>query len=266
MTFIKVPFSKPMLVKAKDCNERGSFSYMNPWHENNKTPSSVTEREAPVASRGYFVRTPAVLPLPGLGTVDFLSSLLVKAPPTVFDNDAMAVVLRVLWNVCRSQTFGSLLFLSVFNRSHHLFAGCFQNHIKKYFILDLSLYIIFFVLWIFIVDRKTSSPDATDSTVIGAAAVVFLLNSLFAVKELVQSDYGRRSRYITSLWNIIDLLSIACVWYYTATACFINQLKSGREPLAVITSLLLTAVSAPLWRKYCCTEKNVTNIFQTCST
>jgi len=132
MTFIKVPFSKPMLVKAKDCNERGSFSYMNPWHENNKTPSSVTEREAPVASRGYFVRTPAVLPLPGLGTVDFLSSLLVKAPPTVFDNDAMAVVLRVLWNVCRSQTFGSLLFLSVFNRSHHLFAGCFQNHIKKY--------------------------------------------------------------------------------------------------------------------------------------
>ena len=32
---------------------------------------------------------PAVLPLPGLGTLDFLTGLIANTGPDVFDNDAM---------------------------------------------------------------------------------------------------------------------------------------------------------------------------------
>lgn len=180
-----------------------------------KTPSIFTEREEPKISRGSFTRTPAVLPLPGMGRMDFLSSLLVNAPPTVFDNDAMAVVLRVLW----------------------------KNHIQKYFIFDLVLYITFFILWIVLIDFNSArSEPVSQISVQIVSAVVFILNALFAVKELVQSDFGRRPGYITSIWNLVDLLSIGCVFYYTTTACFVqvDALTVVSDPLAVVTSLLLT--------------------------
>lgn len=176
-----------------------------------KTPSIFTDREEPMVTRGSFTRTPAVLPLPGLGRMEFLSSLLVKAPPTVFDNDAMAVVLRVLW----------------------------KNHVQKYFILDLVLFIAFFILWIVLVDVNSSGSESVSASAkLGVAMAVFILNSVFAAKEMVQSGYGRRPGYIRSKWNLVDLLSIGCVWYYTVTACFIDRVEPGREPLAVITSLV----------------------------
>ena len=212
---MKVPFSKPVIVNAKDCQECGSSSYMDPWAKKGKTPSIFTDREEPLVTRGSFTRTPAVLPLPGMGRMDFLSSLLVNAPPTVFDNDAMAVVLRVLW----------------------------KNHIQKYFIFDLILYITFFILWIVLVDFNSarSEPVSLFSVQLVASAV-FIFNALFAVKELVQSDFGRRPGYITSMWNLVDLISIGCVFYYTVTACLIEEevLTVVSDPLAVVTSLLLT--------------------------
>ena len=188
---------------------------MDPWVKRIKTPSIFTDKEEPKVTRGSFTRTPAVLPLPGLGRMDFLSSLLVNAPPTVFDNDAMAVVLRVLW----------------------------KNHIQKYFILDLIFYITFFILWIVLVDFSSARSEPVSQTSIQVvASVVFAFNSLFAVKELVQSDFGRRPGYITSIWNLVDLLSICCVFYYTTTACFLqmDSLTVISDPLAVVTSLLLT--------------------------
>lgn len=230
MTFLKVPFSKPMIVKEGDCQERGSQSYMDPWSGTTK-PTSISatifgvDKEAPVVTCGSVMRTPAVLPLPNLGSMQFLSSLIFKAPPTVFDNDAMAVVLRVLW----------------------------KNHIQKYFILDLILYLIFFSLWIVLVDSKSSGTDARSAAFEMAIAItVFALNTLFALKELVQSDWGRRPGYMHSKWNVIDLLSIGCVWYYVVAGCFLSnftELQSALDPLAVITSLLLTMVSSVLGAK-----------------
>ncbi|CAB9511665.1 WD domain, G-beta repeat [Seminavis robusta] len=213
MTFLKVPFSSPMVMKEGDCRERGSDSFMDPWPRKYKL---TNEKAEGVISRGTVMRIPAVLPLPGLGTMQFLSSLIEKAPPTVFDNDAIAIVLRVLW----------------------------KNHIQKYFILDLITYTTFFVLWIVLVDKKSgTTEEENEGTAMGTMAVaisVLILNTLFAVKELVQSDYGRRPGYIRSVWNIVDLLAISCVWYYVVVGCFIDELSPGLEPLAVVTSLLLT--------------------------
>ena len=190
---------------------------MNPWTSSNKTPSIFTDREEPLVSKGTFMRTPAILPLPGLGRMEFLSCLLVRAPPTVFDNNAMAAVLRILW----------------------------KNHIQKYFILDLLLYLAFFILWVVLVDTIFSGDSSARSGAfkLSVASIVFCLNSLFAVKELIQSDFGRRPGYITSKWNIIDLLCIVCVWWYILSTCFVGWLEDGSEPLAVITSLLVTLVS-----------------------
>lgn len=220
-TFMKVPFSQPMLIKEEDCQERGSHSYMDPWQTDKPTSISATifglDKEEPTVTAGSVMRTPAVLPLPGLGSMQFLSSLLVKAPPTVFDNDAMALILRVLW----------------------------KNHIQKYFIFDLILYIIFFCCWIVLVDAKASGPNSKGVEFeLGIGISVFVLNAVFAAKEMVQSDWGRRPGYIKSKWNIIDLLSIGCVWYYVVAGCFLadlSELQTALDPLAVITSLLLTA-------------------------
>jgi hypothetical protein len=202
--------------------EKGSHSYMDPWQRQGilltkgKLPMRSMERVESVVSRGHVVRTPAVLPLPGLGSMRFLSSLLAKAPATVFDNDAMAVVLRVLW----------------------------KTEIQKYFILDLIVYAVFFTLWILLVDAKSSQTDAAGASfTLGIAITVLILNTAFAVKELVQSDYGRRAEYIRSIWNIIDLLSIGCVSSYIVAGFWVDESRAGLEPLAVVTSLLLTMVS-----------------------
>jgi hypothetical protein len=226
MAFLKVPYAEPQLLNEGDCQERGSHSYMSPWPKTGKSTSfsaalfGVEKGEDTMITSGSVIRTPAVLPLPGLGSMQFLSSLLVKAPPTVFDNEAMALVLRVLW----------------------------KNHIQKYFILDLTLYLIFFSLWIILVDSKSSASNQNpraDTFQMAISIAVFSLNSLFALKELVQSDWGRRQGYICSKWNIIDLLCIGCVWYYVIAGSFlmdVADLQSALDPLAVITSLLLTVV------------------------
>ena len=169
-----------------------------------------------------LTRTPAVLPLPGLGTMDFLSSLVLKAPATAFENESMALVLRVMWH----------------------------NHIKKYFIIDTILFLAYFILWIVLVDAMTTSETEkfpADSNSRGVerivAIVTMTLNSVYGVKELVQSDLGRRSGYFLSMYNFVDISSILFVYVYGISTFVRKTLAESLVPLAVLTTLLLTVVS-----------------------
>lgn len=88
MTYVKVPFTQAHEVdvgttKSMEC---GSCNYTDPWVD--KVPARHLERSARaekdllsmVASeeRGAVYRTPAVLPLPGLGTLEFLSLSIIQ--------------------------------------------------------------------------------------------------------------------------------------------------------------------------------------------
>lgn len=166
---------------------------------------------------GRLTRTPAVLPLPNLGTMKFLSALLLKAPPTVFDNEAMGLVLRVMW----------------------------QNHMRKYFIVDTIIFVLYFILWIVLLDSTSASSTERSSVSVPqrvVAVTIMVLNSVYAVKELIQSDLGRRSKYFRSLYNYVDILSIIFVYTYTIPAGLRGGVGKDLVPLAVLTTLLLTAV------------------------
>jgi hypothetical protein len=158
-----------------------------------------------------------VLPLPNLGTMKFLSALLLKAPPTVFDNEAMGLVLRVMW----------------------------QNHIRKYFIVDTIIFLLYFILWIILVDSTSASSTELSSVSVPqrvVAVIIMVLNSVYTAKELIQSDLGRRSGYFWSLYNYVDILSIIFVYAYTIPAGLRGGVGEGLVPLAVLTTLLLTTV------------------------
>lgn len=231
MVFLKVPFTQERPVHDREIVECASPTYVDPFdHDDLKKHSLFTDMEENI-TKGCSLRTPAVLPLPGLGRMDFLQKLLVNAPPTVFDNLSMAVVLRVLW----------------------------KDHIRKWFVLDFTLYAIFYVLWILLVDATSTtilasslgmSAEDRKLYVLIVSAFTLVFNTLFAIKELVQSDYGRRRGYIKSAWNVIDLLSIACVAFYAVAVGFLDYFEHEREPLAVITTLLLTLVSEFVGQKF----------------
>lgn len=165
-----------------------------------------------------LTRTPAVLPLPFLGTMEFLSSIIVKLPATAFNNEAMALVLRVMW----------------------------RRHIRRYFFIDAIVFIIFACLWILLIER-TSSTTST-STVLDrrervVCVLVIVMNSLFAAKEAIQSDFGRRPGYLRSVWNLVDLLSIPCVYIYGLITLLSSDVVPELVPLAVTINFLMTGVS-----------------------
>jgi hypothetical protein len=153
---------------------------------------------------------------PGLGEMDFLASLLANAPPRVFDNDAMAVVLRIMW----------------------------RDHIRKFFLLDTFLFLVYFAFWIVLVELTASSPTALsyvgETKVMAITLGALTLNSLFAAKELIQSRYGRRTEYFNSVWNVVDLISIGCVYVFIGGIMIQVEGYDDMIPLAVVTSLLLT--------------------------
>lgn len=134
--------------------------YLDPWTHYCLVDSDDEET-------GTLTKTAAVLPFPGLGTMSFLSALVSKAPATAFDNEAMALVLRVMW----------------------------QNHIRKYFIIDTIFFFSYFFLWIFLIDSRSSAtvnPSSASMSEKIVAITILALNTLFFVKEVVQSDLGRR--------------------------------------------------------------------------
>lgn len=157
--------------------------------------------------KGNFTRIPAVLPIPGLGTLSFLSDLVAYAPADAFDNEAMAIVLRVMW----------------------------KCHIKRFFLLDMVVYLVFYILWVFLIDKKVSESDRAISL------VLMIVNTLNVLREIWQSDFGRHPGYFSSGWNQIDLASAGLVYGYT-----IPVVMNGKErdfvPLAVVATLLLTMV------------------------
>ena len=115
---------------------------------------------------------PAVLPFPGLGTLDFLSALIAFTGPDVFDNDAMGLVLVVMWD-----------------------AG-----VKRYFLIDFLMNVIFCVIWVLFVDR-TSANTADESNalwgVTSLAWATLLLNVVFIVIHIIRI-FGRQQKLFRS--------------------------------------------------------------------
>lgn len=172
--------------------------------------------------RGLLFLTPAVLPLPDLGTRGFLTSLINTSTPSVFDNEAMGLVVRVMW----------------------------RDFIRPYFLVDLSIFSVYLLLWTALVDL-TSSNTATSTwknntlafqpanvSIIGV--VVVILNTVFAVKEMIQSKYFTSKAYYKSLWNAVDVFSILSVYFYVLSTVARGGPGNGNVPLAVFTTLLLT--------------------------
>lgn len=218
ITFMKVPYGYPRPVESGNRIECGHTTYHDPW------PADVfqgrMQLEKGAKSTRYFpcggsIRTPAVLPLPGLGNMSLLANLLVSSPAEVFDNDAMALVLRVLW----------------------------KHYIRRYYYFDFCVFVTYYLCWIALVETATiispSGPilmkDVSVLTILIPAVLLF--NTLFAVKETVEGIYGMRLMYWRSMWNACDWMGIVAVYSYT-----INLLYTGNHlvPLAVFTTLCLT--------------------------
>jgi hypothetical protein len=72
------------------------------------------------------------------------------------------------------------------------------------------------------------------------AIAMLVLNTMYAVKEVFQSGFGRRLAYFKSLWNVVDFVSIALVYSYSISTMARGATGTGIVPLAVITTLLLT--------------------------
>jgi hypothetical protein len=72
---------------------------------------------------------------------------------------------------------------------------------------------------------------------------LIVLNTLFAIKEIIQSNFGRRKGYFFSLWNVVDYLSIMFVYSYTFSTIAGGGIGTGNVTLAVFTTLLLTLVT-----------------------
>lgn len=113
-------------------------------------------------NRDEVILVPAVLPLPGLGTLQFLSALTSNMGPNIFDNDAMGLVLRVMW----------------------------ESGIQYYFWLDFTLHVVFFICWVFLVDRTSiSTSQFMDPTAWGTSLLPWLvlgLNSFFCFEQTVR--------------------------------------------------------------------------------
>lgn len=162
------------------------------------------------------MRIPALLPLPGLGSFEFLKTLTNECPPSVFDNDAMGLVLDIMW----------------------------RKHVRHFFLADLALYIGMYILWIVFVDSTSSSTSRisdswSDTTTVGFGVTLVVLNTVFAVKELIQSGWGLSSDHFRQIWNIADFLCIIFV-YATTTMTMIQGTGRGSVTLGVLGSLVLT--------------------------
>ena len=111
--------------------------------------------------KGQEILVPAVLPLPGLGTLDFLSALITHTGPDVFDNDAMGLVLVVMWN-----------------------AGG-----RRYFLIDFIGNVAFSIVWVFFVDHSSSNTasennNALIGTFLGWTVLAF--NLIFLIEQIIR--------------------------------------------------------------------------------
>jgi hypothetical protein len=119
-------------------------------------------------------------------------------------------------------------------------------HLRKWFLLDVCVYLVFYALWIVYVDwtASTTARAVSDGmeTSEGAIAVsLLILNSLFALKEAVQSARsGGRASYFRSPWNVIDFVCIVLVYSYILVTVTRGGAGNGLVPLVVFATLFLT--------------------------
>ena len=216
---MKVPYGQVCTVRSIGRFEKGTPSTVDPWGsiEKDREHSFLDMFSWSTAGDDQQERmlTPAVLPLPGLGQMEFLSSLLWNAPPDVFDNAAMGVILRVLWTC----------------------------HIRNIFYMDFFLFICFYGCWIALVESKVGgdSWDSTpERTTNGLPVIVLLLNSVFGVKETVEAGWGRGAGYFRNFWNAADILSIVFVYAFVGYELLQIDSKQVLVPLAVTTTFAMT--------------------------
>jgi hypothetical protein len=175
MSFMKVPFTEPRAVETGDRVECISKFYTDPWHIS-KTASRklhLKHSSSKVITRRGTMRTPAVLPIPGLGDMGFLRSLLVHAPTEAFNNDAIALALRVLW----------------------------EDHIRKYFYLDCVVFLIL---------RRLDNAYRSSGN-IGARAPLWRSTHLefeSVHRYDVQHNFYRERTHRKSLWRTTRILEI----------------------------------------------------------
>lgn len=146
--------------------------------------------------------------------MSLLANLLVSAPAEVFDNDAMALVLRVLW----------------------------KQYIRRYYYIDFCIYITYYICWIVLVETATIlSPSGQIlikdvSTLTILVPVVVMFNTIFAAKEITEGIYGMKFMYWRSWWNASDWMVRFCccceiLFRCTAHFCLLGNffLCHGRE-------------------------------------
>lgn len=171
--------------------------------------------------------------------MSFLGALIDNTPPSVFDNDAMGLVLRVMWNY----------------------------HLRRWFLLDFLVYAVFYALWIVYVDW-TASTTSRPSGEIGTsertiAGTLLALNTLFGLKEAAQSARsGRRAAYFRSPWNVVDFLCILLVYSYIFSTVARGGAGSGLVPLVVFTTLFLTLKLLEYLRGFGDTGKSLSCLVQ----
>ncbi len=122
--------------------------------------------------RDQEILVPAVLPLPGLGTLDFLSALITHTGPDVFDNDAMGLVLVVMWE-----------------------AG-----VRYYFLIDFFMNVAFYVIWVFFVDRTSSNTSNVENPVWIVTFLTWatlILNCIFIMEQVIRI-IGRQGKKFRS--------------------------------------------------------------------
>jgi hypothetical protein len=218
MNFIKVPFAQPRIIPTNSLQEMASPTFFDPWEFHNgqsKPPSNLNKQTSNhrIDLKHEHQLNPAVLPLPGLGSYSFLKALTVECPPSVFDNDTMALVLRIMW----------------------------RQHIRSFFLVDFILYILFLCLWVLYSEFSTSPSTHSDAWMFSIGCALLALNFMFTVKEFVQSDIGRELDYFRSMWNLIDGLALLSVYIYVGIT-----LASNRLPALAETALLWIAVFGTL--------------------
>jgi hypothetical protein len=218
MNFIKVPFAQPRIIPTNSLQEMASPTFFDPWEVHNgqnKSSLSLNQQSSNhrIDLKHEHQLNPAVLPLPGLGSYSFLKALTVECPPSVFDNDTMALVLRIMW----------------------------KQHIRSFFLVDFMLFILFLCLWLIYSEFSTSSSTYSDAWMYSIGCALLALNFMFTIKEFVQSDIGRELDYFRSMWNLIDGLALLSVYIYVGVTLTSNQLPALAE-----TALLWTAVFGTL--------------------
>lgn len=211
MTFMRVPCTGPRAVKTGDRLERGNNSYTDPWSKSHESVNKIEQRLSSVkmVKQDGMMRTPAVLPLPGLGDMGLLACLLASAPPEVFDADAMGIVLRVLWH----------------------------DHIRIYYHIDCILFVIYYGCWVALIERTLAWEEGFFSSQNMMMYVVTCFNTLFTLKELMEGRYGTRKNYWHSIWNYFDTISMILVYAFVAEIAFTGDVL---PPLGVAATLFLT--------------------------